>query len=105
MGAVTVRFNIVRRRFQLMYDISYITLMYDISYISWNRMFYFGLGGLTSRACHLANFCQNVLNLVSTDGKSCILSPSGRICRVSAKRRTYGSKKLMYDISYIKIEC
>jgi hypothetical protein len=59
MGAVTVRFNIVRRRFQL---------VYDISYISGNRMFYFGLGGLTSKACHLANFCQNVLNLVSTDG-------------------------------------
>jgi hypothetical protein len=39
--------------------------MYDISYISWNRMFYFGLGGLTSRACHLANFYQNVLNLVN----------------------------------------
>jgi hypothetical protein len=61
MGAVTVRFTIVRRRFRL---------MYDISYISWNHMFYFGLGGLTSRACHLANFYHNVLNLVSTDGKS-----------------------------------
>jgi hypothetical protein len=87
-----------------MYDISYITIMYEISYISWNRRFHIGLGGVFSRACRGTVFSANRMALVSADRKSSALREIESFSCFSGKRRTYGPWKLMYDISYLKIE-